>query len=122
MPSTTPRRRAATAWLRPAETIYVSLSPLRIEPTLSPELIEAFRGRCGLVEGHDGFIDLQVWQSDRDRGEIVMVSRWRDRACFKAYMKSQDHQTSHDRIAEPLQTAIRLESLEHMHTFEVVAE
>jgi heme-degrading monooxygenase HmoA len=109
-------------WLRPAEAMYVSLSHLRIAPARAPELIEAFRGRCGLVEGHDGFIDLQVWQSDGDPGEIVMVSRWRDRACFKAYMKSQDHQTSHERITEPLQSAISLESLQHMHTFEVVAE
>jgi heme oxygenase (mycobilin-producing) len=102
--------------------MYISLSHLRIDSARAPELIEAFSGRCRLVEGHDGFIDLQVWQSDRDASELTMVSRWRDRACFKAYMKSQDHQTSHDRIAEPLQSAIALESLEHMHTFEVVAE
>jgi hypothetical protein len=42
-------------------------------------------------------------------------------------MKSRDHQASHDRISEPLQSAIRLQKLEHMHTldmhtFEVVAE
>lgn len=107
--------------------MYISLSHLRIGPQRAPELIEAFRGRCGLVEQHDGFIDLQVWQSDSDAGEIVMVSRWRDRASFKAYMKSRDHQSSHDRISEPLQSAIRLQKLEHMHTldmhtFEVVAE
>jgi heme oxygenase (mycobilin-producing) len=102
--------------------MYISLSHLRIDSAHAPELIEAFRGRSGLVEGHDGFIDLQVWQSDRDASEVIMVSRWRDRACFKAYMKSQDHQSSHDRIAEPLQSAIKLESLQHMNTFEVVAE
>lgn len=102
--------------------MYISLSHLRIAPDRAPELIEAFRGRCGLVEGHDGFIDLQVWQSDSDPGEIVMVSRWRDRACFKAYMKSRDHRISHGRIAEPLGSAIRLQKLEHMHSFEVVAE
>ena len=102
--------------------MYISLSHLRIEPDRAPELIEAFSRRCGLVEGHDGFVDLQVWQSDRDPGEVVMVSRWRDRACFKAYMKSPDHQTSHQRIGASLQTAIKLESLEHMHTYEVVAE
>jgi heme-degrading monooxygenase HmoA len=102
--------------------MYVSLSRLSIEPARAPELIEAFRERSGLVEGHDGFIDLQVWQSDRDAGEVLMVSRWRDRECFKAYMKSRDHQTSHGRISQPLQAAITLESLQHMHTFEVVAE
>jgi heme oxygenase (mycobilin-producing) len=102
--------------------MYVSLSHLRIDGARAPELIDAFRRRSRLVESHDGFIDLQVWQSDGDPGEVVMVSRWRDRACFKAYMKSHDHKTSHARIAEPLKSAIHLESLLHMHTFEVVAE
>lgn len=102
--------------------MYVSMSHLRICPERAPELIAAFRDRSGLVEAHTGFVDLQVWQSDRDLGQLVMVSRWRDRACFKAYMKSHDHQVSHDRIGVSLRSAIKLESLEHMHTFEVIAE
>ena len=86
------------------------------------ELIKAFRSRVGLVDSADGFIDLQVWQSDRDPGEIVMVSRWRDRAAFKAYMRSDDHRISHERIDPVLQREIRLERLEHLHTYEVVGE
>ena len=75
-----------------------------------------------MVEEADGFVDLQVWQSDRDAGSLMMVSRWRDRECFTAYMKSDEHRTSHERVAPDLQAAIKLERLEHMHTFEVVAE
>ena len=63
-----------------------------------------------------------MWQSDRDEGELVMVSRWRDREAFKAYMKSRDHQVSHERVPDDLQAAIKLEALEHLHTYEVVAE
>jgi len=70
----------------------------------------------------DGFIDLQVWQSDRDAGELVMVSRWRDRGSFTAYMKSEAHATSHDRIDPSLQELIKLERLEHLHTYQVIAE
>jgi heme-degrading monooxygenase HmoA len=102
--------------------VYISLSRLRIPPERAPELVAAFRCRCRLVESSEGFIDLQVWQSDRDAGELVMVSRWRDRPSFTAYMKSAEHRVSHDRIEDSLQAAITLESLEHMHTFEVVAE
>ena len=102
--------------------MYVSLSRLRIPPERADELVAAFRGRAGLVDGFEGFVDLQVWQSDRDAGELLMVSRWRDRDCFKAYMKSREHQVSHDRIAPDLDEAIRLERLEHLHTYEVVAE
>jgi heme-degrading monooxygenase HmoA len=51
-----------------------------------------------------------------------MVSRWRDRAAFKAYMKSSDHERSHARIPAELDEVIKLEALEHLHTYEVVAE
>ena len=102
--------------------MYVSMSRLRIAPENAPALVSAFRTRLGRVEEHEGFQGLEVWQSDRDAGEILMVSRWRDRECFKAYMKSEDHRHSHERIPTDLQQEIKLESLEHMHTFEVVAE
>lgn len=102
--------------------MYVSLSRLRVPEHGAPDLIVAFRARAHLVEDADGFIDLQVWQSDRDAGEIVMVSRWRDRGAFTAYMKSDAHASSHRRIDPSLQALIKLERLEHLHTYEVVAE
>jgi heme-degrading monooxygenase HmoA len=102
--------------------MYVSLSRLRVPDHRAPELVAAFRRRARLVEEADGFVDLQVWQSDRDAGELVMVSRWRDRDAFKTYMKSDRHRISHDRIDPDLDRAISLERLEHMHTYEVVAE
>jgi len=50
-----------------------------------------------------------------------MVSRWRDRKAFTAYMKSETHAISHRRIPPDLDAEIRLERLEHMHTYDVVA-
>ena len=98
------------------------MSRLRIEVERADELVRAFRARARLVDHADGFIDLQVWQSDRDAGELIMVSRWRDRAAFTTYMRSDDHKTSHGRIPPELDDAIKLERLEHLHTYEVVAE
>jgi heme oxygenase (mycobilin-producing) len=94
--------------------MYVSLSRLRVPAERADELVQAFRARAGLVDAFDGFVDLQVWQNDRDPGELTMVSRWRDRDCFKTYMKSREHQISHDRIAADLDAAIKLERLEHL--------
>lgn len=74
------------------------------------------------MESHEGFIDLQVWRSDRDPAEVLMVSRWEDRDAFKAYMRSADHKTSHARIPAELADAITLERLEQMHTYDVVAQ
>jgi heme oxygenase (mycobilin-producing) len=102
--------------------MYVSMSRLRVPAERADALVRAFRARVGLVDDADGFVDLQVWQSDRDDGELVMVSRWRDRDAFKAYMRSADHQVSHGRIDPELKQVIKLERLEHLHTYEVVAE
>jgi heme-degrading monooxygenase HmoA len=98
------------------------MSRLAIPAERAPELVAAFRDRSRLADRADGFVDLQVWQSDRDRGEILMVSRWRDRESFKAYMKSDEHRLSHDRIDPALKADIALLRLDHLHTYEVVAE
>ena len=103
--------------------MYVSLSRLRVPAERAGALVRAFQARAGLVDGFDGFVGLQVWQSDRDESELIMVSRWRgDRDAFKAYMRSAEHRVSHDRIDPDLHAAIKLERLEHLHTYEVVAE
>jgi heme-degrading monooxygenase HmoA len=102
--------------------MYVSMSRLRVPAERADGLVRAFRARVGLVDRADGFVDLQVWQSDRDPGELVMVSRWQTRAHFAQYMRSREHKVSHDRIDPDLDAAIRLERLEHLHTYEVVAE
>lgn len=98
------------------------MSHLRIPPERSDDLVDAFRARVRLVDGAPGFIDLQVWRSDRDPGEVVMVSRWESRDHFKAYMRSDAHRISHDRIPAQLERDIKLERLDHLHTYEVVAE
>jgi heme-degrading monooxygenase HmoA len=106
--------------LAPDRPLYVSMSRLRVPAERAPELVRAFRGRAHLVDDAAGFVDLEVWQSDRDPGELIMVSRWRDRAAFRDYMRSPEHKASHDRIPADLDDAIELERLEHLHTYEVV--
>ena len=74
------------------------MSRLRVAAARSDALVAAFRRRAHLVDSAPGFLGLQVWRSDRDPEELIMVSRWRDRAAFTAYMRCADHRTSHDRI------------------------
>src|SRR3954466_11344996 len=99
--------------------MYVSMSRLRVARSESDALVTAFRHRARLVDAFDGFIDLQVWRSDRDPEEVLMVSRWRDRAAFRAYMRSDAHRASHARIDGALADAIDLERFEHLHTYDV---
>jgi heme oxygenase (mycobilin-producing) len=103
------------------DSLYVSMSRLRVAPERVEELVSAFGQRAHLVDDAPGFVDLEVWRSDRDPGEVVMVSRWRDRAAFRDYMRSAGHAASHARIPAGLDAAIKLEQLEHLHTYEVVA-
>jgi heme oxygenase (mycobilin-producing) len=101
--------------------MYVSMSRLRVAPERRDELLERFAGRLGAVDAFEGFLGLEVWASDRDAGEVVMVSRWTERSHCTAYMRSAEHKASHDRIPADLDAAIRLERLDHLHTYEVVA-
>jgi len=102
-------------------SVYVSMSRLRVASDRAPELVAAFRDRAHLVEAADGFIGLEVWQNDRDAGELIMVSHWTDRHSFRTYMKSDAHRISHGRVAPDLKSDIKLQALEHLHTFTVVA-
>jgi heme-degrading monooxygenase HmoA len=104
----------------PAPT-YVSMSRLRLPAEDVTELVAAFGDRAGLVDEANGFLGLEVWRSDRDAGEVVMVSHWSGRDAFAAYMRSDAHRSSHERIAPALKASIRLERLDHLHTYDVVA-
>jgi heme-degrading monooxygenase HmoA len=92
----------------------VSVSRLRVPTERAPELVAAFARRARLVDGFDGFLGLEVWHSEREPGEILMVSRRRDRDAFTRNMRSDAHRRSHERIDPALQAAIRLERLEHL--------
>src|SRR3954449_7157386 len=102
--------------------MYVSMSRLRVDAEHSDALVTAFRRRAHLVDGVEGFIELEAWRSDRDPEEFLMVSRCRDREAFTRYMRSAEHRLSHDRIQPSLKAAIRLKRLEHLHTYDVVAD
>ena len=56
------------------------------------------RARLGKVEQWPGFDHLEVWHDERDPTHVVMVSWWADKSDFSAYMLSDIHRRSHDRI------------------------
>ncbi len=78
---------------------FVAHSELRIDGP-SGMLTDAFRDRLGKVDGWPGFDRLEVWQDEHDETRFVMVSWWQSEAHFMAYMRSEDHRESHQRIPE----------------------
>jgi heme-degrading monooxygenase HmoA len=101
--------------------MYISMSRLAVVAERCDELIAAFGDRAHLVDAAAGFLDLEVWRSDRDPEEVVMVSRWRSREDFTRYMRSEQHAISHARIDPSLRSAINLQRLDHLRTYDVVA-
>lgn len=99
----------------------MSVSRLRVSTERAPELVAAFRRRARLVDAADGFLVSRSGSPSAPRGEILMVSHWRDREAFKQYMRSEAHRISHRRIAPDLKAAIKLERLEQLCGYEIVA-
>jgi heme-degrading monooxygenase HmoA len=76
---------------------FVSRSEITVPVAEMPALERAFRQRAHYVDGHPGFLGLELLRDIRNNGRYVLVTRWRTRADFTAYMKSGDHARAHDR-------------------------
>lgn len=90
------RRSAAT----PADGTgsFVAFSELTVACEGREALVGAFRSRLGAVESAPGFQRLEVWADVTDPSAFTMVSWWDSREEFRAYMRSDRHRESHDRI------------------------
>lgn len=78
--------------------LFVVTSELRVRPEAADTLVDSFQDRIGLVDAWDDFDRLEVWQDRADRSRFVMTSWWASHDSFLAYMRSNDHRRSHDRI------------------------
>ena len=74
------------------------VSEIAVEADGVDALEEAFRNRLGEVEDHPGFVRLEVWRDPRRTGRYLMVSWWTSRDAFSAWMHSESHDRSHERI------------------------
>jgi len=94
------RATESTAAQRPDGTRpeFVVASELAVDPDGTYVLEEAFRHRLGEVEGHPGFLRLEVWRDNQHEGSYQMVTWWTDESSFRVYMRSRAHKTSHARI------------------------
>jgi heme-degrading monooxygenase HmoA len=50
----------------------------------------SFRERSRQVDPYEGFLGLEVLCSFEPEPELLLVTRWRDRECLKAYFQSED--------------------------------
>jgi heme-degrading monooxygenase HmoA len=80
--------------------VYVAISEISVPESGAAGLVEAFRQRLRAVDSFEGFLGLEVLRDRRDASRFLMLTRWRSRELFLAYMRSQAHRESHSRIAK----------------------
>jgi heme-degrading monooxygenase HmoA len=80
---------------------FVVVSHLEVADGSQEILERAFADRLGEVEGHDGFLRLEVWRATSTPGQYSMVTWWRDATAFQTYLRSDRHRRSHARIPAP---------------------
>jgi heme-degrading monooxygenase HmoA len=98
---------------------FVSRSEIKVPREEMAALERAFHDRARLVDAHAGFLGLELLKDVRDNGRYVLLTRWRTRTNFTAYMKSGDHRRAHGRHHEGLTKTADSGGLEQ---FQVVVE
>ncbi|MEI8254927.1 MAG: antibiotic biosynthesis monooxygenase family protein [Deltaproteobacteria bacterium] len=81
---------------------FVSRSEITVPVGQMAAVERAFSERAGTVDAHPGFLGLELLRDIRENGRYVLLTRWRSRAEFTAYMKSGDHERAHARPHEGL--------------------
>lgn len=56
---------------------------------------ERFRARAGQIEKQPGFVRMQVLQPAAPQVPYVVLTSWRDRASFDAWVGSEDFRAAH---------------------------
>lgn len=58
----------------------------------------AFQNRLHAVDSWPGFVALEVWRDARAECRYMLVSWWRSRDDYQAYMHSHEQRDSHARV------------------------
>lgn len=82
--------------------MFVTHSSIVVPEGEQEALEQAFRARLRAVDGHAGFVGLELLRDYRKRGRYLLVTRWSDRGSFLRYMKSGDYKAAHERQHEGL--------------------
>lgn len=77
--------------------MFVSHSEIDVGAGGAEALERAFRARARKVDGHPGFLGLELLRDVGGRGRYLLVTRWASREHFRAYLKSADFKLAHAR-------------------------
>ena len=88
---------------------------LPVKEGASGEIVGRFAESRGHVQGFPGFVSMEVLESDAG-DEVLVVTRWRDRESFEAWVHSEEFSRAHGRggaggllTGHPRMTSYRVE-------------
>jgi heme oxygenase (staphylobilin-producing) len=65
---------------------------LPVKDGAADQIVERFAESRGHVQGFPGFLSMEVLKSDKE-DEVLVVTRWRDRESFDAWVESEESRT-----------------------------
>jgi heme oxygenase (mycobilin-producing) len=87
--------------------MIVAVSRFRATGPQAAELERLFKARARRVDGHRGFLGLEVLRSMGREPTFMLITRWIDRESLSAYMRSEDFAAAHrDRSEAPAEFSI----------------
>ena len=69
---------------------------LPVKEGVADEIVDRFAESRGNVQGFPGFVSMEVLKSDAE-DEVLVVTRWRDRESFEAWVRSDEFRRAHGR-------------------------
>ncbi|QIN79111.1 antibiotic biosynthesis monooxygenase [Rubrobacter marinus] len=72
------------------------INRLPVKEGAADQVVERFAGSGGHVQGFPGFVSMEVLRSDAE-DEVLVITRWRDREAFDAWVGSDEFRKAHGR-------------------------
>ena len=93
------------------------MNSLPVNEGAADAVVERFAASRGDVQGFPGFVSMEVLKSEGE-DEVLVVTRWRDREAFDAWVGSEEFRRAHSRGG----TQGLLRGHPKMYSYEVAVE
>jgi heme oxygenase (staphylobilin-producing) len=72
------------------------INRLPVREGMAGQVVERFANGRGFVQDFPGFVSMEVLRSD-DADEVVVITRWQDKAAFDSWVHSDAFKKAHGR-------------------------
>jgi len=75
--------------------MYIVANRVPVAPSWCEQFEERFRTRAGQIDKQPGFVRMQVLRPADADSPYVILTTWRDKAAFEAWVGSEDFHLAH---------------------------